>query len=261
MPQDERVVRRIGKPQIFPMRRSKMSKKFFSVMLTVVLAAMMTVAAWAQSHPVEGEYTVKSSSAELGDFTFVLSLKKDGDAWKGEIKDSPMPLTISKVIVDADNNVAVTADAGGTTVEMKGKLEGDKMAGNWTAGDMKGKFDATRKGGAAAAAAAPAPAAPAASASAASLEGTYDAKVVAEGQGELPLTIVIKKDGDKYKVETVNPGDMTFTDIKVDGENVTINAAYQGNGPIPLPGKIKPGEMGGKWEFSGFSGTWSAKKK
>jgi hypothetical protein len=118
---------------------------------------------------------------------------------------------------------------------------------------MKGKFDATRKGAAAAA--------PAATASAASLEGTYDAKVAADGQGELPFTLIIKKDGDKYKVETPGAGDFTVTDIKVDGENVTLSGAYQGNGPIPLPGKIKPGEMGGKWEFSGFSGSWSAKKK
>jgi hypothetical protein len=234
-----------------------MSKKIFSVMLTVLFAAMTTVAALAQSHPVEGDYTTKASSAELGELTFVISLKKDGDKWKGEIKDSPMPLTVSKVEVDAMNNITITADAGGTTVEIKGKLEGDKLAGNWTAGDMKGKFEAMRKGGAAAAA----PAATAPAAAAASLEGTYDAKVAADGQGELPFTLVIKKDGDKYKVEVPGAGDFTVTDIKVDGENVTLSGAYQGNGPIPLPGKIKPGEMGGKWEFSGFSGTWSAKKK
>ncbi|NOT63766.1 MAG: hypothetical protein HOP19_26425 [Acidobacteria bacterium] len=241
---------------------SKFTSKFFSVVLACVVAAMMSVAALAQGHPVEGEYATSSTSAELGTITYVMVIKKNGDQWMCEIKDSPIPLTVSKITVDADNNVNVTADAGGTTVELKGKLVGEKMAGNWTAGDMKGTFEATKKGAMAASKAAPVATAPAATAaSAASLEGTYDFKVVAEGQGELPFVIMLKKDGDKYKVEVPNAGDMTVTDVKIEGENVTFNAAYQGNGPIPLKGTIKPGEMGGKWEFSGFSGTWSAKKK
>jgi hypothetical protein len=223
---------------------SKFTSKFFSVALACVITAMMSVAALAQAHPVEGEYATSSQSAELGTITYVMVIKKNGDQWVCEIKDSPIPLTVSKMTVDADNNVVVTADAGGTTVELKGKLVGEKMAGNWTAGDMKGTFEATKKG-----------------AMAASLEGTYDFKVIAEGQGELPFVIMLKKDGDNYKVEVPNAGDMTVTDVKIEGENVTFNAAYQGNGPIPLKGTIKPGEMGGKWEFSGFSGTWSAKKK
>ncbi len=241
---------------------SKFTSKFLSAALACVITAMMAVAALAQGHPVEGEYATSAQSAELGTITYVMVVKKSGDKWVCEIKDSPMPLTVSSMTVDADNNVIVTADAGGTTVELKGKLVGEKMAGNWTAGDMKGTFEAIKKGAAAAAKAAPAAAAPAAApASAASLEGTYDFKVVAEGQGELPFVIMLKKDGDNYKVEVPNPGDMTVTDVKIDGENVTFNAAYQNNGPIPLKGTIKPGEMGGKWEFSGFSGTWSAKKK
>ena len=242
---------------------SKFTSKFFSVALACVVAALMSVAALAQGHPVEGEYATSAQSAELGTITYVMVVKKTGDTWVCEIKDSPMPFTVKGMTVDADNNVVITADAGGTTVELKGKLVGEKMAGNWTAGDMKGTFEATKKGAMAAAKAAPAaaPAAAAPAASAASLEGTYDFKVVAEGQGELPFVIMLKKDGDNYKVEVPNAGDMTVTDVKVDGENVTFNAAYQGNGPIPLKGTIKPGEMGGKWEFSGFSGTWSAKKK
>jgi hypothetical protein len=239
---------------------SKFTSKFFSVALACAMAALMSVAALAQGHPLEGEFATSATSSELGTLTFVIVLKKDGDQWKGEVKDSPMPLTVSKVTVDADNNVVITADAGGTAVEIKGKLMGDKLAGNWNAGDMKGTWEGNRKG-AAAAKIAPAAAAPAAAASSASLEGTYDFKVVAEGQGELPFVIVLKKDGENYKVEVPNAGDMTVTDVKIEGENVTFNAAYQGNGPIPLKGTIKPGEMGGKWEFSGFSGTWSAKKK
>ena len=46
-----------------------------------------------------------------------------------------------------------------------------------------------------------------------------------------------------------------------DGDVVNFAATYQGNGPIPLPGKRTGNEMGGKWEFGGFSGTWKAVKK
>ena len=239
---------------------AKLTNKLFSFALTLALVTILTLSALAQGNGVEGTYTINSASSELGTLTFLLTLKKTDGKWMGEIKDSPMPLTVSTVTVDADNNVIITADAGGTTVEMKAKAEGGKLKGTWTAGDMKGTMEGSKKD-AVMATAAPAAVAPAAAASAASLEGTYDAKVVADGQGELPFTLVLKKDGDGYKVEVPNPGDMTVTAIKVDGENVMLSAAYQGNGPIPLNGKIKTGEMGGKWEFSGFAGTWSAVKK
>src|SRR5262249_25964633 len=98
--------------------------------------------------------------------------------------------------------------------------------------------------------------------SAPGIEGTYDFKITAEGQGELPLTLIIKRDGDKLITEVPGGGDLLITAIEIkDGDCVSLSATYQGNGPIPLPGKRTSGEMGGKWEFGGFSGTWSAKKK
>jgi hypothetical protein len=209
-------------------------------------------------HPVEGAYTVTATSPEMGTITFLLVLKKSGDQWMGEIKDAPMPLTVSKVAVDAENNVAVTADAGGSSVEIKGKLDAGKLKGNWSAGEMKGTWEATRKDEAKAAAAPPSAAS---AVTVAGLEGTYDAKVIAEGLGEAPLTLVIKKDGDKLKVEVPSGGDLNITDIKVNGDDVTLMATYQGQGPITLAGKRTGDEMGGKWEFGGAKGTWKATKK
>lgn len=243
-----------------------MKKQFFkraSLVLAMMLAGVLSVTALAQNggsaHPVEGTYNVNSKSAEMGTLTFLLVLKKNGDKWMGEIKDAPMPLTVSATTVDADNNVNVTADAGGTSVEIKGKFTAGKITGDWSAGDMKGTWEATRKEEVMAASTAPS--APAAAGAAADLEGTYDTVVIADGQGELPLTLMIKNDGGKLKTEVSNGGELNIVDIKVDGENVTLTATYSGNGPIMLPGKRTGDQMGGKWEFGGFSGSWKATKK
>lgn len=235
--------------------------KLASLALAAVFASVLSMAALAQTHPVEGTYTVASTSSEMGTVNFVLVIKKNGDKWMSEIKDSPLPLTVTSTAVDAENNVVVVADAGGTSVEIKGKFDAGKIKGAWSAGDMKGTWEAAKKDGAMAAAPA-APAAGGGAAAMAGLEGTYDAKVVADGQGDLPLTLVIKNDGGKLKTEVPGGGDLNIVDIKVEGETITLVAQYQGQGPIMLPGKrAADGSMGGKWEFGGFSGTWSATKK
>ncbi len=243
-----------------------MKKQHFnlaSFALAAICAGVLSVAALAQGHPVEGTYNTTVTSSELGTINLVLVLKKNGDKWAAEFKDSPLPLMVSNVTVDAENNLVVTADAGGTAVEFKGKYDAGKIKGGFTAGDMKGTLEGTRSDAAKVVApAATAPAAGGGASAMAGLEGTYDAKVIADGQGELPLTLVIKNDGGKLKTEVPSGGDMNIVDIKVEGDTVTLVAQYQGQGPIMLPGKrAADGSMGGKWEFGGFSGTWSAKKK
>lgn len=243
--------------------------------LSLVWALVLSVAAWAQNatsaHPVEGTYNVTSKSTELGEFTFTMVLKREAGKWMAEIKDSPMPLTVTSINVDDTNKVTLVADAGGTAVTIMGKPDGNKLGGDWTAGDMKGTWNATKRD-AVAATTKPAdkpmdkpmdkPAATAGGSALADLEGTYEAKVIAEGQGELPFTLVIKRSGDKLVTEVPSGGDLNVTSIEVkDGDVVNLTATYQGNGPIPLNGKRTGNELGGKWEFGGFSGTWAAKKK
>ena len=220
---------------------------------SVILAAALAQNGNGSTHPIEGTYNTAISSPDLGTVSFLLILKKDGDKWTAEVKDSPLPLTVSQVTVDADNNVIVAVDAGGTKAELKAKFEAGKLKGNWSAGEMKGTLEAAKKDAAPATVVAPT--------AVAGLEGTYDAKVSAEGLGEAPLTLVIKKDGDKLKVEVPSGGDLNITDIKVDGDDVTLMATYQGQGPITLAGKRSGDEMGGKWEFGGAKGTWKATKK
>lgn len=91
------------------------------------------------------------------------------------------------------------------------------------------------------------------------IEGNYEVKVIADGQGTLTVTVAIKRNGDKLVTEAKNVEALDITGIQVDGENVTLSAAFQGN-PFDLPGKISAGEMGGKWSAGGFGGSWSARK-
>jgi hypothetical protein len=228
-------------------------------MLAIFCTVAMTSVSLAQSNGVEGKYKVTATSSELGTLNFGMVLKRSGDKWSGEVVDSPTPLTVTAVTVDAENKVTITADAGGTTVTIAGKYDGGKIAGDFSAGDIKGTWSGMKDEVAAAPAAAVA--APASSSSSA-LEGTYDFKIVADGQGEFPMTLVIKRDGSKLVTEVPGAGDLNVVGIEVkEGDVVNLTATYQGNGPIPLNGKRTGDEIGGKWEFGGFSGTWTGKKK
>jgi len=239
-----------------------MSKRALKLIgLSLVCTVALAVAALAQGgHAVEGTYNVSANSTELGTVNFVMILKRDGGKWTAEVKDSPTPLTVTNVTVDDTNKITITADAGGTPVTITGKFDNDTIAGDWSAGDIKGAWKGTKKD-AAVAAAKPADAPAAAPAAAGGLEGTYDAKVIADGQGELAFTLVIKRNGDKLVTEVPNAGDLNIVGIEVkEGDAVTLSATFQST-PFQLPGKRTGNEMGGKWEAGGFSGTWSAKKK
>lgn len=229
--------------------------------LALVAFAALAGTAFGQSHPVEGTYTVTATGNEIGTVTFTMTLKRNGDKWVGEVTDSPLPLTVTSVTVDASNKVTIVASTGDAAVTIAGMFESGKIAGDWTAGDAKGTWSGLRKDAAATAvAAAPAASGGTNGAAAGALEGTYDAEVAVEGQGALPFTLVVKKSGDKLTTEVPGAGDLNIVGIEVAGEAVTLKATFQGN-PFDLPGKMAAGEMGGKWEAGGFTGTWKAKKK
>jgi hypothetical protein len=229
--------------------------------LSMVCAMALACAALAQNSasPVEGTYNVSATTTELGTINFVMILKLDGGKWKVEVKDSPTPLTITDAKVEGDSKITITADAGGTPVTINGTYNKGEIAGDFSAGDIKGTWKGS-KASAAAAAAKPA-AAPASAATLATFEGTYDAKVTADGQGDVSFTLVIKLSGDKLVTEVPNGGDLNIVGIDVkEGDEVTLSATFQGN-PFQLPGKRTGAEMGGKWAAGGFSGDWLAKKK
>jgi hypothetical protein len=238
-------------------------RAFKLICLSLVCAAALAQASLAQSDgasSIEGAYSVTANSAELGTVNFLMILKRDGAKWTAEVKDSPTPLTVSSVKID-ENKIMITADAGGTTVTINGKFDNGEFAGDWSAGDIKGTWKGARKDAAAAAAAAKPASKPASAEALAAFEGTYDGTITADGQGSLPFTLVVKRNGDKLATEVPNAGDLNIVGIVVNEDGtVTLSATFQGN-PFQLPGKRTGNEMGGKWAAGGFSGDWSAKKK
>jgi len=234
------------------------------VLPSLVFMISMAVVGFAQSNPIEGAYNVTAQSTEIGTINFLLILKRTGDKWTGEVKDSPIPLEIKSINVD-ESNITILMDAGGTTVTNIGKIDGGKIAGNFTAGDIKGTWAAIKNDAAVIPsdkAVASASARSASAASAAGIEGTYEAKIVADGQPEIPFTFVVKRDGEKLVTEAPNGGDLIITGIETrDPDVVTLTATYQGAGPVPLSGKRNGDEIEGKWQLGNYSGTWSAKKK
>ncbi len=238
-----------------------------AVLMTLVLVLSLAGIATAQnagSHPVEGTYAVSATGSEIGTIAFTLVLKRGADKWAGEITESPLPMTVKTVAVDVDNKVSIVAGTGDAEVTIVGKFDGAKIAGDWTAGETKGTWSATRKEAmartAAVGTATPVAAAPVAAATLALLEGTYDGEVTADGQGSMPFTLILKRSGDKLVPELQNAGDLGATAFEVNGEKVTLGATFQGN-PFALPGKLTGTTMAGKWEAGGFTGSWSAKKK
>lgn len=231
--------------------------RFFALVLVTLVASVGT--AFGQSHPVEGVYAVTATGNEIGTVTFTLTLKRAGTTWSGEVTDSALPFTVKSVTVSESNNIKIMAAAGDTEVTIEGAFDGMKIAGNWSAGEAKGAWSGARKDAAMAAKPA-ASAGTSGSGATAALEGTYDAEVVADGQGALPFTLIVKKSGDKLATEVQNAGDLNIVGIEVNGEAVTLKATFQGN-PFDLPGKIAGSEMNGKWEAGGFTGSWKAKKK
>ena len=229
--------------------------------LSLLCAAALAQASLAQSDAksdaksIEGAYSMTANSAELGTLNFVMILKRDGGKWTAEVKDSPTPLTMTSVTVDDTNKLSIIADAGGTAVTINGKIDKGEIAGDFAAGDIKGTFKGTKKDASAAAAK------PASAEALAALEGTYDAKISVEGQGDVSFALVIKRNGNKLATEVPNAGDLNIVGIEVKEDGaVTLTATYQGN-PFQLPGKRTGNDMGGKWAAGNFSGDWSAKKK
>ena len=228
------------------------------------LVALLTLGgvASAQTHPVEGTYAVTAVGSDIGTVAFNLTLKRAADKWTGEITESALPMTVKSVTVDADNSVVIVSAVGDAEVTIKGKFDGGKLAGDWKTPDTGGTWSAARKDAtakvAASGAATPTAATPAASL--AQLEGAYDGEVTADGQGSLPFTLILKRNGDKLVPELQNAGDLGATAFEVNGDSVVLSATFQGNA-FALPGKLNGANMSGKWEAGGFTGTWSAKKK
>ena len=95
---------------------------------------------------------------------------------------------------------------------------------------------------------------------AAALEGVYDVQVVESSMGPTNLTMTITRENGRLVVKSEGGDPMSIGGIEVNGQDVVLQAAYDGN-PIPLPGKITAEGMSGNWSVEGFGGPWKATRR
>jgi hypothetical protein len=198
--------------------------------------------------PVEGSYVITAVAEGMGKMTFTLLLKKDGDKWVGEIKDSPQPWIVNSITVDTKNKITVTADAGGSSITLTGQYGDNKIVGDWVAGDLKGSWQADKK------------------ASTfpdikTEIAGFYDFTIPSH-QGVLSIILAIKNDNGKLVASSESGGALNITGITLNEDGVIrLTAMDSGNNPVILKGKREGGKISGILEGDGSPLVWTAKKQ
>ena len=119
--------------------------RFILSALILAFALAIPSRAMQQPHPLEGEYAITAIGDEIGTVNFTMLLKRTGDKWACEFKDSPVPITVRSVSVDANNAISITADVDGQEVSINGKFDGGKFTGNWSVADGQGTWSAAKK--------------------------------------------------------------------------------------------------------------------
>jgi len=242
-----------------------------SLFLLAVLATLTFAAPPASAQTtVAGDWDV-TLQTPMGDNTFQVNLKQNGDKLSGVLK-SPMgelPFT-GGTLTGNDVKFAFEIDAQGNKImiTMTAKVTGDTMAGKADFGGFgEGDWTAKRSGAASASAAAPAaptPAAPAASSSMAGIAGKWDVMLQTPG-GEFPATATFTDSGGKVAGtfgsqmgEVPIAGTLEGKALKV-----TMTAQTpQGDMQVVLTGDLDGDSIvNGKADVSGMGQmTWSAKR-
>ena len=160
------------------------------MMAPLICATILAVTGFPKAqnkplHPLEGLYEVSATRTDTGQgFKFTVSLTRDGGKWAGEVRETPIPVTVKEVTVTGENSLTGSATADiGRTISFTVKVEGSKITCNASDGEKAMALTATKKATEGKATA--------------TVEGTYGGQA-AEGQNTFPVELIIKR---------VNPSD------------------------------------------------------
>lgn len=164
------------------MIRHMLRSALMAVALGVALMALVgtSKAQTTPPHPLEGLYEVSlDHNGEV--ISFLVLFKRDGSKWGGEVRGTPIPVTVKELTVAGENSLtgAASADAEGRTVTITLKLEGSKITANLSLGERTATFTATKK--------------ETEGKAAATIEGAYDAQAVMEGRDPISVVLTIKR--------------------------------------------------------------------
>jgi hypothetical protein len=215
--------------------------RFLTLMFVLMFGA---VGAFAQD-ALSGKYEGTGKAAGAADVTLTLELKNEGGKVTGTLSKGQTKIAISEGSL-VDGKLSLKFGEGGKDGVLIAKIEGDKIAGDWTAGSQKSTVELKKV---------------AAVAGTAGLAGQWDAVADANGQA-FPFSLTLKVDGEN--VTGSSSSQLGDSPIKTGSwKDGRLALQIEGsNGTVVLTGAIVEGKLSGDFDFAGqLSGKWTAVKK
>lgn len=214
--------------------------------LTFLLAASSALA----NDALSGKYEGIAKTAGAADQKVSLELKNDGGKISGRFMIGESSIDISEGTL-TESKLSLKLGAAAKDGTVSAIVDGDKITGDWTAGETKRTLELKKV--TAAAAAAPA--------AAFNLNGEWDGVADAQGQ-PFPFVLTLKIDG-----QTV-----TGSSSSQLGESQIKNGSWKDgklvfelegqNGVISMSAAVIEGKLSGEFDFAGqLQGKWVAVKK
>lgn len=210
---------------------------------------MLAVSAAFAQDTLSGKYEGTLKMAGAADEKVWLELKNDGGKISGRLTKGQTAIDISEGTL-AESKLSLKLGAAAKEGTISGVVDGDKITGDWTAGEAKRSLELKKV-----------PAAEAASSAAVNLNGQWEAVADAQGQ-PFPFLLVLKIDGEtvtgssssqlgesQIKSGTWKDGKLVF---ELEGQN----------GVISMSAVVVEGKLSGDFDFAGqLQGKWVAVKK
>ena len=225
--------------------------KLTTLLLTFLLGATVALAQDNASGKYEG--TLKSPDERVS-----LELKTERGKISGRLQNGEKSLDSSEgSLTNGTLSLSFGKDS-----SLTGKVDGDKIVGEWRQGAQNRAIELKRIPAAPASAAAPtAPAAPAAAAPAFNLNGQWEAVADANGQ-PFPFLLTLKLDGETV---TGNSSSQLGEAPVRDGSWKEGKLAFTlegSNGNISMIASVVDGKLSGEFDYAGqLQGKWVAVKK
>jgi hypothetical protein len=239
---------------------------------SLVFATALVLApggAFAQSG-VAGNWDVTFDTPQ-GPQTVTVTVKLDGDKATGQLTTPVGSVPVTGTAGANDFDLTATVDIQGATFQLglKGKVDGDTLAGSVKAGDVgefpfRGKRSAAPGQPAAAVGSASAPSpAPAGSATAFDATGKWNI-VLTIGANQIPATATLKQDGEKISGVVTNPIGETPVSGTMSGGTLKLEfTAQTPQGPLPITmtGTLGAEGLAGKMTVAGMGeADWTGKR-
>jgi hypothetical protein len=202
----------------------------------------------APADALSGKYEGVAKNSKAVETRVTLELVHDQGKVTGRLVTPDGPTDITEGTF-AENKLSLKLGQGNTAATLTAQLQGDKLAGDWSAGGQKQAVELKRVVVAAA------------TGDAATLSGDWDGLADTQGQG-FPFTLTLKIDGEKVTGESNSSlGQAMISNGSYKGGKLSFTLDSQG-GAIYMSASLKDGELIGEFDYSGQAqGRWVAKKK